>query len=112
MLIAEIDKAALSSTESSKNLTQITTTRADLVEAATVVAQALGVQIVDDPLPSTSLNNINSSLSIIKENEKVNISNDSWILGNEIIYKWSDWCLIRNKNLLFIWCDVIAIEFR
>lgn len=89
---------------------QFAAVRADLVEAATAVAQALGVQIVDDPLPSTSVTTNNSTL--ISDDGKIEALRDSWVLGNGIIYKWDDWRLIRNKSSFFIWCDAVALEFR
>ncbi|KAK0408812.1 hypothetical protein QR680_004174 [Steinernema hermaphroditum] len=27
------------------------------------------------------------------------------------LYRWKDWCLIRSKDSLLVWCDVVAMEY-
>uniref|UniRef100_A0A915DET1 E3 ubiquitin-protein ligase n=1 Tax=Ditylenchus dipsaci TaxID=166011 RepID=A0A915DET1_9BILA len=87
---------------------QFASVRADLVEAATAVAQALGVQIVDD---SRSTIAAGSSSCSGKSEKSRKSSDDAWKLVCGVSYKWNDWRLIRTKDSLFVWCDAVAIEF-
>ncbi|TKR70253.1 hypothetical protein L596_022299 [Steinernema carpocapsae] len=27
------------------------------------------------------------------------------------LYKWKEWCLVRTKETLLVWCDIVAMEF-
>lgn len=117
-------RPALNNTSSSGRLSsQFASVRADLVEAATAVAQALGVQIVDDS-PGTSL--LSSSINTVGElasdggnltlhgglTTKKSAAEDVWKLTGGAFYKWNDWRLVRYKDSFFLWCDAVAIEFR
>lgn len=71
----------------------------DLVEAATTIAQALGVQIVQDA-------------TITSDEQAATGSEDAWNIESGVYYRWKDWRLIRAKDSLFIWCDAVALELR
>lgn len=70
----------------------------ELVEAATAVAQVLGVQIDDDTLSAGP--------------SKREPTDDVWKINSGVNYKWKDWRLIRSRDSLFLWCDAVAVEFR
>jgi hypothetical protein len=73
----------------------------DLVEAATVIAQALGVQIVQD-----AATNSDEKTTTVTEVEDVGK------IEQGVYYRWRDWRLIKSKDSLFIWCDAVALELR
>ena len=72
----------------------------DLVEAATTIAQALGVQIVEDVAEKSGEQN----------NAAATGMEDVWTLEAGAFYRWKDWRLIRAKDSLFVWCDAVALE--
>jgi len=74
----------------------------DLVEAATTIAQALGVQIVEDVAEKSGEQN----------NAAATGMEDVWTLEAGAFYRWKDWRLIRAKDSLFVWCDAVALELR
>nr|CAD2122828.1 unnamed protein product [Meloidogyne enterolobii] len=86
----------------------------DLVEAATTIAQALGVQIVEDaastdnkPEESKSKESASTATPAVPASAG---SDDVWTLTPGVYYRWRDWRLIRANDSLFVWCDAVALE--
>ncbi|KAL3124758.1 hypothetical protein niasHT_001595 [Heterodera trifolii] len=80
----------------------------ELVEAATTIANVLGVQIVQDVSESSCEHNQQQQRQ--PQNTAKDGSEDVWSVEEKVFYRWKDWRLIRSKDSLFLWCDAVALE--